>query len=66
MLPLLVVSIYEDRMLRAVLRVELEELGQREIGIQPWRLEGLAVCPLPGLHGGIVEPGGVLERHTKL
>ena len=65
MLLLLVVGVHEDGMLRAVLRVEFEELGDGESSVDAGAGESRAVGSLYGLHSGVVESERAFERHRK-
>lgn len=61
MFHLVVVDVDEDFVVRAILRMVLEELRDSELGVEFGASESGAVLPLPGLHRWIVEAGSVLE-----
>lgn len=62
---LLLVHVDEYLMVRAILRVVLEELREGECSVDPHRAECLAVHALHGLHVRVVESWSVLERHRR-
>lgn len=64
MLLVVLVCIHENRVFRAVFRMELKQLGDGEGGVKLYTLERLAVGALHRLDLGVVETRCVLEdRH---